>query len=286
MKGTLRLILTIALLSAWASSQDKPTPPAEPGPAHAAGKASTRDSASTGRPVIAGSSVEAELTQTLDARKMKAGDPVTAKTKSDLKSDGKVTVPKGSRLLGHVTEASARAKGASNSSLGFMFDNAVLKNGTRVPIQGVVRAIAPPRVLEADMNDDVTAATPLASGRGASSTRMEGSSPGLVGGAAGTVNGAAPVATGAVNDIGQTTGGVTSSAGALTSVGTPAGSAVLNSNSSGVIGFKDLQLSSSANSNTSATVLTSTGNTVHLDSGTQLMLAVSGPGTVSPAAAK
>ena len=47
----------------------------------------------------AGSTVQAELVKPLDAHKNKVGDEVVAKTTHDVKSNGHVIVPKGSKLL-------------------------------------------------------------------------------------------------------------------------------------------------------------------------------------------
>src|SRR5262249_26295665 len=88
-----------------------------------------------------GSTVHAALTKPVDARKNKPGDEEVAKTTQDVKSNGQVIIPRGSKIVGHVTEAKARAKGQENSSLGLAFDHAVLKNGTTVPVSFAVQAI-------------------------------------------------------------------------------------------------------------------------------------------------
>jgi hypothetical protein len=91
-----------------------------------------------------------------------------------------------------------------------------------------------------------------------------------------TVGNVAGNATGAVN---QTAGAATSDVGQIGANG----AAVLNANSTGVVGMKDIQLqqatSAAASSSTgamtggaSAPVLTSSSNNVRLDSGTQLVV--------------
>src|SRR6266567_2858006 len=97
-----------------------------------------------GAALSSGTTLQAELTKSLDAKKAKAGDEVSARVTQDVKSDGKVVVHKGSRLVGHVTEAKARTKEDTESKLGIVFDKAVLKGGQEVAFNGVIQALAPP----------------------------------------------------------------------------------------------------------------------------------------------
>src|SRR5579859_323293 len=89
-----------------------------------------------------GTNVQAELTKSLDAKKAKAGDEVTAKVTQDVKSNGQVVVRKGSKLIGHVTEAKARSQESSESNLGIAFDRAILKDGQEVAFNAVIQAVA------------------------------------------------------------------------------------------------------------------------------------------------
>src|ERR1700724_3201341 len=59
----------------------------------------------------------------------KSGDRVEARAAQDVKQDGKVVLKKGTRLVGHVTEAQARTKEQTQSQLGIVFDQAVMSNG-------------------------------------------------------------------------------------------------------------------------------------------------------------
>src|SRR5262249_12002517 len=59
-----------------------------------------------------------------------------------VKEDGKVVLPKGTKLLGHVTRASARSKGDSDSTLALQFDRAQLKGGQEITVQLSVQAMA------------------------------------------------------------------------------------------------------------------------------------------------
>jgi hypothetical protein len=84
----------------------------------------------------------AELETSLDSKKAKVGDRVTAHTIEALKADGKILVPKNTKLLGHITESSARSKGDPSSTLAIQFDQAVIKKGEEIPIKLMIQAIA------------------------------------------------------------------------------------------------------------------------------------------------
>jgi hypothetical protein len=205
-----------------------------------------------------GSTVHAELTKPVDVRKNKPGDEVVAKTTQDVKSDGKVVIPKGSKIVGHVTEANARAKGQENSSLGLAFDHAVLKNGTTIPVSFAVQALGNSRTAIQDdsmMASDTMAMAPSA----ASSVRSSGG--GLVGGVGATA--------GAVTNTAVGTTGTLGSASQLG--GSVAGSSPLNSTSNGVVGMPNLNLVSTAASSSSSMITSKTTN-VRLDSGTEMIL--------------
>ncbi len=91
-----------------------------------------------------GTTLQAELAKSLDCKKAKPGDEITAKVTQDVKADGKVVVHKGSKLVGHVTEAQAKTKDNAESKLGIVFDKAVLKGGQEMAFNGAVQALAPP----------------------------------------------------------------------------------------------------------------------------------------------
>jgi len=73
--------------------------------------------------------MRAMLTHPVDAKKNKPGDPVTARTMRSSKTlDGR-TMPRGTELVGHVTQAQPRSEEQSYSELGIVFDKAILKDG-------------------------------------------------------------------------------------------------------------------------------------------------------------
>jgi hypothetical protein len=219
-----------------------------------------------------GTAMNAALSQPVDVKKNKPGDPVTAKTMEPTKSDGKVIIPKGSKLAGHVTECKQRSKEEKESALGIVFDKAILKNGEEIPLNVTIRALAAGQAAASGPigGDDFSA------GGGAVGS-ARGSSGGALGGvrstagtAAGTVTNTAAnaggVAGGTVNSTVNAAGATRGAVGGLNAAGQ------LTSNSQGVFGIEGLNLSAAGSNSTQGSLITSTSKNVHLDSGTQLVL--------------
>lgn len=217
----------------------------------------------------------AELSSPVDSKKCKPGDAVNGKTTEAVKAEGKTVIPKGSKLVGHVTQASARAKGETESSLGIVFDKAILKNGEEIPLNAAIQALA-----SAQSSGSVAGAETDTTG-GLSGSAAGSGTPGgrgglggvtsAAGGAVGTVtNTAANVggaAGGAVNSTANAAGASKGAVGGLNAAGQ------LTSNSQGVLGLNGLNLNAAASNATQGSVITSVGKNVHLDSGTRMLLA-------------
>lgn len=89
-----------------------------------------------------GSILYAELSKTVDAKKAKVGDPVSAILTADVLAHGKIAVRHDSKLVGHVTEAQVHSKDSPESRLGIVFDKVVTKEG-EIPFQSLLLAIRP-----------------------------------------------------------------------------------------------------------------------------------------------
>src|SRR5260370_31558366 len=126
-----------------ASAQAGQTKAQASGNASASGAAAAQNGQANGS-LASGTAINAALSSPMDSKKNKPGDPVNAHTTEAVKSEGKTVIPKGAKLVGHVTQASARANGESESSLGIVFDKAILKNGQEIPLNAGVQAIASP----------------------------------------------------------------------------------------------------------------------------------------------
>jgi len=85
----------------------------------------------------------AYLSKTLDAKKAKQGDPVTAKLLDDVKVPGAQVLPKGTLLVGHIDQVQP-SENKGDSSVQVTFDKAQLKGGQEVPVKTTVMQISPP----------------------------------------------------------------------------------------------------------------------------------------------
>src|SRR5437879_349022 len=113
--------------------------------ANASSNASTSTSAKAGQnsaSLSSGTAMNASLSQPIDAKKNKPGDQVTAKTTEATKTEGNVVIPRGTKLIGHVSECKQRSKEEKESALGIVFDKAVLKNGEEIPLSVTIQALA------------------------------------------------------------------------------------------------------------------------------------------------
>jgi len=153
--------------------------------------ASTSASAQNGQAngsLATGTAFNAALSSPIDSKKCKPGDPVNAHSTEAVKSEGKTVIPKGSKLVGHVTQASARGKGESESSLGIVFDKAILKNGQEIPLNAGIQAIASAQSSASAAGSDLDTMGASAAGSGMAGGRSPlGGVASTVGGAAGTV---------------------------------------------------------------------------------------------------
>jgi hypothetical protein len=263
--------------SSQASVEAGKTQAQVPGNASASTSASSQNGQVNGS-LAGGTAFNAALTSPIDSKKCKPGDPVNAHSTEAAKSDGKTVIPKGAKLVGHVTQASARAKGESESSLGIMFDKAILKDGREIPLNVGIQAIASAQsgasAAGSEM-DSMGGVGASAAGSGAAGGRGAlGGVTSTAGGAVGTMTNTAAsaggVASGTVNSAtsagGSLAGASRGAIGGLNAAGQ------LTSSSQGVFGLNGLNLNAAASNATQGSVITSAGKNVHLDSGTRLLL--------------
>jgi hypothetical protein len=239
--------------------------------------------------LASGTAMNAELSQPVDAKKNKPGDAVTAKTTSATKSNGNVVIPKGTKLVGHISEAKARAKGESESAVGIVFDKAVLKNGQEIPLNVALQAVAASQTAASSSvaQDDLYAGGGAVSGAGAGG---RGSGGGVLGGARSTAGATAGSVANTAGNVGGVAGGAVNSTAnvAGTAPGATRGAVgglnaagELTSNSQGVFGLEGLNLNSATSSSTQGSLITSSSKNVHLDSGTKLLLVAQSTASVA-----
>lgn len=221
---------------------------------------STAESSGPSNGSLTGASLLAELAKSIDAKKAKSGDEVTAKLTQDLRTNGAVVIPKGSKLVGHVTEAQAKTKESAESKLGVVFDKVVLKSGQEVAFTGVIRALSAPAEIPAvspgGSNMDQNAGS---GGRGMGQVAMGG--------------GMSPTTpnTGSTNSTIGSTVGTSGNAGSVGRAA-PAATNGISNDSRGVIGMEGVELNNTAQSS----VFSSANHNVKLDSGAQIVVQVTG----------
>lgn len=256
--------------------------------AQASGGASASSSTRSGETnagLASGTAFNAALSSPVDSKKCKPGDPVTAHTTESVKSDSNVVLPKGTKLVGRVTQSSARAQGDAESALAIAFDHAVLKNGQEVPLNVAIQAIASAHTAASASDADVdTMGSMGASAAGSGMARSRGAVGGLTstaGSAAGSLTHTAATAGGAgnatLNSAVNSTAGVSrGAAGGLNAAGQ------LTSNSRGAFGLNGLSLNSAATNSTQGSVITSAGKNVHLDGGTRMLMVTQAGASATP----
>jgi len=84
------------------------------------------------------------LVKGLDSKKVKEGDPVICQTIAALHSRSGLLIPSGAKVIGHVTLATARSKGSSDSTLAVVFDRIEVTKGKELAMKGTLQAIGQP----------------------------------------------------------------------------------------------------------------------------------------------
>lgn len=175
----------------------------------ASGQSSSRSSATIAQGaksinLESGTSLAAELQNTIDVRKAKVGDQVVLKTTQAIKSEGQTVVKKGARLVGHVTEVAQKTKGSGESRVGMIFDR--LEHGSlAMPITATISSITSARTNASAGGDDMFGTTASGSSRATTSSSAS-SSGGLLGGVGGVANNT-------TSTVGSVVGGTTSAVG-------------------------------------------------------------------------
>jgi hypothetical protein len=233
--------------------------------------------------LAAGTTLNAELSRSLDSKKAKPGDVVTAQTTEAVKVDGKIVIPNKTKLVGHVTRASARAKGDADSVLAVQFDRAVLKDGHEMPLQVSLQAMAADQGITRPVNGDDL--QPMGNIEGGAAGAGAAGNRGTVGGVGSTVGGAASGAASTVprtidqsGTVNPTTGAATGAAGQVAGVDS---SGELKPTSRGVYGLSGLTLNANTSNAADGAMIISAGKNVHLESGTRLLLVTQAPASAS-----
>jgi len=196
-------------------------------------------------------SAHAQLDNTLDAKKAKQGEAVTAKLEENVQIPDAQALPKNTVLEGHVDQVQA-SDHKSDSMVVVTFDKAKLKDGQELPIKATILAVTEPPSMLA----------------------MNGGAP---------ANGGGPMPSSAPSGMGA--GGGSGPSGSSSSGSGSAGAApaaqpmnMPQASSSGSQqaqqnGVPDVTLKSDIHDHNSAT-FTSKGKNVHVPDGTQMQVAL------------
>ena len=195
-------------------------------------------------PPPASPEIHAVLEKLVHPKKVKVGDQVSARMTEPAKLKDGTELPKGTHIVGKVTEIKLKADKEGPSKLGLLFDKAQLKDGKGVPLTMALVSVAPR--WEAGGVDPVAAEN-----QAASAGRVTEMSQ-----AAGRTDGSA--------------GGDTLSKGLGIRGAKSVGEDAMHP---GVCYLPDTTLASYSMGEP-GTILQSTKNTVYLDSGTRLLLLV------------
>ena len=251
MKLTTAWVATIvaALFTVSGVAQTSASGPTQAGgPVHSAVTQNTQAAGEPSRGLSGRTALLVELTHNVDAKKAKPGDPVEARLTQDVKENGQVVLHRGAKLFGHVSEAKASSKENPESRLGIVFEKAAGKHGEEFAFRAVVMAIAPSLEESTNIAGDPT--------RVSSGPTMGGQPFGAGSGVGGPSASAAP--------------------GVEAATRSGRGSGTLTATSRGAIGLPGVALKPSAVDGIQGTVIISGDHNVKLESGTQILLLVSG----------
>lgn len=225
--------------------------------------------------------VTGELEGRLDSRTSRAGDQVVLKTSQKIKTADGMVIPKGSRLIGHVTEVQAHSKQQAESHMGLEFDRVEMRGGQSMAIHSIIESVqpSPAAMAAASMAEEDAIDAPMGGGAVAGGGGIGGGlgGGGLVGGA---VGGAGMATSHVGSELGSTTGSAmhaTSGLGA-NAAGDLGRGVNAAANGAGFVGaratgIRGVMLNGDAAGSASG-MLTAANRNIHLDSGTQMVLGI------------
>lgn len=94
-----------------------------------------------------GTTLCVDIPRTIDAKKLKAGEEIDARITDDLMYDGKVIVPRETKVIGKVADLKVGAKDDPETRLLLQFEKIVIKDGREFVFEypAFIQALAPER---------------------------------------------------------------------------------------------------------------------------------------------
>src|SRR5580704_15385138 len=256
--------LLIALLVLTANAQDPPD----------VQRAVKIDSNHAPAPVIAplgaGTAFNASLVDTLDSRKTKAGDLVTAETVEDVSYQQCTIFPKGTKITGHVVRVTSGGRGQTGSAIFVQFDKATTKDGQEVILNAGIQALA------------VSGVAPMPSNTPKNRVNGPAAVP-VVKDGADSAESSDPLVVSTLYQEPRSTMRPPLKA-ALTPEGEFTSDGLFSPDSKGAFGRPDLKVYTPTSEGSHGTVLLSSKKNMHLDAGTHLLLVAQPPPTADSAA--
>jgi hypothetical protein len=253
MKMFLTAIFASFAMLGWLTAQGTP---ASGVPQNSTAAANQSNIAHNNLRIAPGSVIPVQLTKTIDAKKLKPGEEVSAEVTEDLKTgNDEIIVPKNTKIIGKVTEAQARSKQDKESQIGIAFDEAVMKDGATMTMPLSIQAVIAPSYLNPNSNNASNQEAPQpppAPGGGGMSPG--GRSPGMQ----------QPQAANSTASATEEPGSTSANSNARPRV---------TGSTQGVLGIQHLTLSTPANP-AQGSVLTSDKGNVKLEGGTLMLLRV------------
>jgi hypothetical protein len=200
--------------------------------------------------------VFAVLTKSAESKSATNGQEITLRTISEVVVNGEVVIPRGSKLLGRITEVKVKGEGVAQSALSVVIDKAVTKDGDELPVQAIIAAVAAPR--DKSMAPDPTYGM------------LHSSEPKMVETTPGRASSAGELSAG--SRVGKTAEVATADMQGAT--GEPL---LLEADSQGAIGYDGLSLSWRLAAPHPVTVFSGKGKNVKLDAGAQMLLRMAPP---------
>jgi hypothetical protein len=260
-------LAALCTLPVAAQQPDAPQPQSQPQPDTQAAPQAQQPAPAAAPAELQLAPVTAELTTKLDSKTAKAGDSVVLKTTEKATMADGTVIPKGSKIMGHVTEAQPYVANSDNGRLTLQFDQAEIKSGQTVPIRSAIQTISP----AAGSVPDTDSGMPMAGG---GAPMPSGGSPGAASPSQGSGSTArtAPVSPGVSSPADQTQASGSASGPAPGTTVARNGNVVIKTSSvPGVLVASSV--SGQPFSNASGALL-SARQDVKLDGGTKVVLAL------------
>jgi hypothetical protein len=212
--------------------------------------------------IAGGTAINAELDTSIDSKKAKSGEAVMAHTTETMNAaDNREIMPKGTKLMGHVTQAASRSNGGTETMVAIQFDKAKLKDGQEVPLANfTIQALAAPSSAASVTNDDNGGVDAPGGRMGTPSSNPSLTNPSMSGS-----RGARPDATTGAQSYPSAEPNGTSAAQPNAAGPLPAGA-------HGVYGLQGVRLVKATAGNTDSSVIVSDGKNLRLDKGTRMLL--------------